>query len=184
MRWLSFGRTNALWMLLSRSAVFAMIVSIAGCAGLPLPASVKGGECKVFDRPEYEVRGARRYDQNWIDGNIEAGVGGCNWARPKARPPALDAEGPAPVVIAPAKPVKKPSLWSRTKGVAARVRDRVHRPSAGSVTPLPAGPNPLAIPPGGTPATFDPPSTPVAPEPPAPAPKPRKPIDELLHPSR
>jgi hypothetical protein len=160
----------------------------AGCAGLPLPASVKGGECKVFDRPEYEVRGARRYDQNWIDGNIEAGVGGCNWARPKARPPALDAEGPAPKIIAPAKPIKKPSLWSRTKGVAARVRDRVHRPSAGSVAPLPApalppGPNPLAVPPGGTPATFDPPSTP-APELVAPAPKPRKPIDELLHPSR
>jgi hypothetical protein len=153
-----------------------MIVVIAGCAGTNLPGSVKGGECRVFERPEYSVRGAKRYDQNWIDGNIEAGVGGCGWARPKARPPALDAEGPAPRVSVPAKPVIKPSLWSRTKGVAARARDRVRRPSAGSVTPLPA-PAPLAVPPAEeTPATFDPPVAPVL--------KPKRPaVDELLSPA-
>jgi hypothetical protein len=163
-----------------------MTVLLASCAGVPLPASVKGGECRVFERPEYEVKGSKQYDQDWIDGNIEAGVGGCNWERPKARPAEIDAGAKvaqaAPAVPAPAP--RRSGIWQRTK---ERVKKIVPRRSApGVVTPVAAAPapapapNPLAAPIDGTPATFDPPPTP-APEPPKPK---RKPIDELLQPSK
>lgn len=54
------------------------------------PASVLGGECKIFEAPRYVVLGKRAYDQNWINDQVEAGVGGCNWQRPKARPASID----------------------------------------------------------------------------------------------
>jgi hypothetical protein len=58
---------------------------MAACGTLR-PASVGGGECRVFERPEYAVLGQTRYDQNWIDSNTEAGVAACGWQRPKPRP--------------------------------------------------------------------------------------------------
>lgn len=63
---------------------------LAGC-GNPQIGSVAGGECKVFERPAYAVRGLRTYDQNWIDSQVEGGVGGCGWARPRPRPASIDA---------------------------------------------------------------------------------------------
>ncbi len=66
----------------------ALALTMAACGTLR-PASVGGGECRVFERPEYAVLGQTRYDQNWIDSNTEAGVAACGWQRPKPRPQAL-----------------------------------------------------------------------------------------------
>src|SRR4051794_15671112 len=63
---------------------------LAGCASRG-PASIAGGECKIFEAPQYEVRGKRAYDQDWIDSQVEGGVGGCHWTRPKPRPASLEA---------------------------------------------------------------------------------------------
>lgn len=128
-----------------------MTVALAGCAGVKLPASVKGGECRIFEAPPYEVLGKTTYDQDYIDGNVEAGVGGCGWKRPAARPPGLDAKTNKPAPHKAAK--KKPGFFARIK---ARVTGK-------SVAPVPyiAGPPP-----------------PVAE--PTPAPVPRDPVYELL----
>lgn len=91
---------------------------LAAC-GTNRPASVLGGECRIFERPDYEVQGKRKYDQDWIDSNIEGGVGGCGWKRPAQRPSALD----APAVQKPvAKAKKKP-------GLIKRIKDRFTAPS-------------------------------------------------------
>lgn len=63
------------------------VVAACGQSG---PASIAGGECKIFEPPQYEVRGARAYDQDWIDSQIEGGVGGCHWRGPAPRPATLD----------------------------------------------------------------------------------------------
>ncbi|WP_375414609.1 hypothetical protein [uncultured Bradyrhizobium sp.] len=126
---------------------------LAGCQTTG-PASVKGGECRIFERPEYAIRGKRQYDQDWIDGNIEAGVGGCGWKRPKARPASFDA-APGQKVVA---LVKK-------RSVIRRIKDRVVAPFTAPVAPVVATPPPPAA---------SSPSTPPAP--------PRDAVDELLHP--
>lgn len=133
---------------------------LAGCVTTG-PASVKGGECRVFERPQYAVKGLRPYDQDWIDGNIEAGIGGCGWKRPVARPASLD---PAPGPRAKA-PVKKRSFIKR-------VKDSVVAPFT-KVDPVIETPQP-------PPVVVTAPS-PSAPERPVP---PRDPVDELLHPSK
>src|SRR5687768_4044296 len=86
---------------LARHGTLALV--LGGCA-FKGPASVQGGECRIFARPEYAVAGRTSYDQDWIDGNVEAGVGGCGWKRPAARPPGLDAKTNKP---APHKAAKK-----------------------------------------------------------------------------
>lgn len=132
---------------------------LAGCAAKG-PASVAGGECRIFERPQYEVRGKRPYDQDWIDSQIEGGVGGCRWQRPAKRPASLDAAPAArPAVAAP----------KRKPGLVKRIRDRILPPAA-------AAPSPPAFP--AVAAPIEP-----VPPPPAPAPpKPRAPVDELLDP--
>lgn len=95
-------------------AALFLTVALAGCAGTKLPASVAGGECRIFEAPRYEVRGKTTYDQDYIDGNVEAGVGGCGWKRPAARPPGLD-EDPKTEKPAVHKLKKKPSFLSRVK---------------------------------------------------------------------
>ncbi|MGZ5988118.1 MAG: hypothetical protein ACXWLZ_03600 [Rhizomicrobium sp.] len=72
-----------------------------------------GGVCDAFERPAYQVLGKTPYDQEWVDKTTEAGVAGCKWQRPEARPAALD----APAAVAPAKPAppKKLTVWSRVK---------------------------------------------------------------------
>src|SRR6185312_2156380 len=90
---------------LSIAALF-LTVALAGCAGIKPPASVPKGECRVFEPPPDEVLGKTAYDQDYIDGNVEAGVGGCGWRRPAARPPGLDAKTNKPAAHKAAK--KKP----------------------------------------------------------------------------
>lgn len=109
-------------------------IAMLGLAGLVLagcqttgPASVKGGECRIFERPEYAVRGKRRYDQDWIDSQIEGGVGGCGWKRPSPRPASIEGR--------PEKAVAKPV---RRRSVVERIKERV----APSPAPLPA---PVAV---------------------------------------
>jgi hypothetical protein len=118
------------------------------------PASVGGGECRVFERPGYAVLGQTRYDQNWIDSNTEAGVAACGWQRPKPRPQVLGRPAGAGH-HGPAKK-KRPGLVSRIK--------RTVTPSANAHSSAPA-------------TAPTPPSVPVAP------PKPRDPVDELLEPT-
>jgi len=146
--------------LLLRSATLSLTVALAGCAGTKLPASVKGGECRVFERPAYVVLGKTQYDQDWVDGNVEAGIGGCQWQRPAPRPPELDAAPVTRQVPAAVKPKAKRKLIQR-------IRDGVWPRS---------NPAPVVVVPAVTPA---PPPVVVAAPPPPP---PRDPVMELLHP--
>lgn len=127
---------------------------LGGCASKG-PASIAGGECRIFERPEYAVRGAKTYDQDWIDSQVEGGVGGCGWKRPAARPASI--EGAAAVRRAP-PPAKKP-------GLATRLKDRIVWPK----------PEPVA---SGVPAPIVEPAKPALPPP-----APRDRVDELLRPS-
>jgi hypothetical protein len=167
-------RTRRPWRALLNFAPCCAIVALAGCAGTSLPASVTGGECRVFPRPEYAVRGKTKYDQNWVDDTVESGVGGCKWQRPAARPPALDA---APSVGRPAVaavPQKRASLMQRTFGHLRR-KVPVPRTRPGRVDPVPSEtPRPASIEPEPEPEVV------AAPPPPPP----RAPVDELLSPTQ
>jgi hypothetical protein len=123
-------------------------------------ASVSGGECKVFERPEYAIKGATTYDQRWADGNTEAGVGACGWERPKPRPPELDQrrQKAAPQAGAP-----KVSLRARVRQLIA--------PSAAAATPAPP---PASVPEEEPPAVTIVRTAPVVPPPPP------DPLDELI----
>lgn len=65
-----------------------MLLPIGACAlmlaacGTSRPASVAGGECKIFHRPVTVITGVTSMDQDWIDDTIERGVAGCGWRRP------------------------------------------------------------------------------------------------------
>lgn len=112
-------------------------VMLAGCQTTGV-GSVKGGECRIFERPDYAVRGLRRYDQDWIDSQIEGGVGGCGWARPKPRPAALDGGAPRAAI---ARPAPRRSL-------IRRIRDRVApKPAEPAAAPAPIGASPPPAPP-------------------------------------
>lgn len=142
-------------------ALVALSVAVAGCASTQ-PASVKGGECRVFERPRYSVLGRTSYDQQWIDGNVEAGVAACRWPRPEPRPERLDAQAglPAPVVVRPATRTEKiKRLFRRKPAAPAKKVDRLAVPDVPPPAPAP-----------------------VAATPPAPAAPPRSDIDELLDP--
>jgi hypothetical protein len=130
---------------------------LGGCATAPGPGSVATGECKVFEAPRYAVKGARPYDQDWIDSTVEGGVGACKWQRPAARPAELDTPPrAAKPKVATVKPKKNP-LW---------VRMLHWRKSAPPAAPTEASPTLTVLPA----------------EPDAPAP--RSAIDELLSPVR
>jgi hypothetical protein len=120
--------------MIARLMVLLMIAPLLGGCLKSLGGTLAGGECKIFERPPYEVRGARPYDQNWIDSQIEGGVGGCGWSRPASRPAQLEAGA---VIRAPARP-----------SLAQRIRARLH--AAAKVAPQPA---PIAA----APAPADPP---------------------------
>jgi hypothetical protein len=127
---------------------------LAGCASKG-PASVMGGECRIFERPEYAVRGKKPYDQDWIDSQVEGGVGGCNWKRPAARPASID--GPADV--------RQPPAPTKKRGIIRRIKDRVTGKTP-AIEPVPY------LPP-----------VPVAQPAPPPPPPPRDRVDELLRPT-
>jgi hypothetical protein len=98
--------TVSAWSALTNCAVLGVLaVTLIGCGTQP-KGSVLGGDCKAFEPPTYVVKGKAQYDQDWIDGNVEAGIGACNWSRPAARPPELDTPvvgRRAPVIVAPPK---------------------------------------------------------------------------------
>lgn len=54
---------------------------LAGCAG-SMPASVQGGECKIFNDPGFAVQGKRLKDKQWIGAVQEKGIAVCKWKRP------------------------------------------------------------------------------------------------------
>ncbi len=58
----------------------AFLLSAAGCAG-DMPASVSGGECRVFVPPQAKICGLTLSDQKWIDENVESGIASCGWER-------------------------------------------------------------------------------------------------------
>ncbi len=144
-------------MILRLCAILLAALSLVGCQ---TTGSSVAGSCKVFERPPYAVLGKTAYDQNVADNFIESGVAGCNWKRPAARPASLDV---APGRKAMPAPVKRRSFVNR-------IRDRILPPKV--EPPAPAEVMPAA------PVVAAP--EPVAPPPPAP----RRPIDELLRPSR
>lgn len=58
---------------------FGLLAS--GCASNS-PASVMGGDCKVFHDPGFAVRGKRLKDSQWIGRTQETGIEVCGWKRP------------------------------------------------------------------------------------------------------
>lgn len=123
--------------MIARTSLIALLaLPLAGCFEATR-GTIAGGECKVFERPPYVVLGKRQYDQDWIDSQVEGGVGGCGWKRPAARPAELDAK-PAPKKAAP--PVKKKI------GVIRRVKDRIWPSAAAPVLPTPEPPAVVAPP--------------------------------------
>lgn len=139
-------------------ALALLALFLAGC-GHSGPRSIAGGECRIFEAPKYEVRGHRAYDQDWIDSQVEGGVGGCHWNRPAPRPASIDAGAAA------APGAAKPA---RRRGIIARIRDRV----------LPAR---SQFPASAPPIEPAPAIAPPAPPQPAPAP-PRSALERLLQP--
>ena len=115
----------------------ALALTVAACGTLR-PASVVGGECRVFERPEYAVFGRTRYDQNWIDSNTEAGVAACGWQRPKPRPQGLD-KATGGKQLAPTKK-KPPGFISRIKRAVAPSGTAQAPPPVPEQQPVPAAP--------------------------------------------
>lgn len=64
--------------------IAALIVAsvLAGCVG-QRPASIGGGECRIFDDPDFAVQGKRLKDKQWIGKTQETGIEVCGWKRPK-----------------------------------------------------------------------------------------------------
>jgi hypothetical protein len=66
-----------------------------------------GGACSAFPRPQYQVKGQTVFDQRWADETTEAGVAGCGWKRPQARPASLMPVKPSPVLPSPKATFKR-----------------------------------------------------------------------------
>src|SRR6185369_14125323 len=102
---------------MSALVVMGSGILLAACAGPNSLQTFAGGSCQAFPRPEYQIKGKTKFDQIWADRVTEAGVAGCHWQRPKARPVSWDAT----VVIKPTPvapevvTVTKPSWLSKLK---------------------------------------------------------------------
>jgi hypothetical protein len=141
--------------MISRFAILAALaIPLCGCE--TIKGSIAGGECHVFERPEYAVKGKTQYDQNVADNFVESGVGGCNWRRPAARPASLEATS-----------TRKPVAAAKKRNLFGRIKDRAAHPFTSRVAPVVASP---PVPDLVLPPMIEPP------------PKPRDPVDELLHP--
>jgi len=95
-----------------KNLLVLMVLSfvVSGCAGVS-PASIAGGECKVFKDPGFAVRGKRLKDDQWIGKTQESGIEVCGWKRPTARPP--DAR---PAVAAPTPTISPEPAQPTTTG--------------------------------------------------------------------
>lgn len=99
-----------------------MFIALGACQHSPAPASVAGGECKIFADPGFRVLGATADDQTWINKTQETGIRSCGWQRPPKRailkealaPPALVTEPPAAVQVEPAPPQRWYRKWLGT----------------------------------------------------------------------
>lgn len=100
---------------MSRRAIAISLLALPLAACNEAPATV-AALCKVVSSPEFAVRGATAYDQRWVDRTTEALVAGCKQARPKARPPSMDAQ---PKVVEKKPPPKKPTMWQRLRKTPA-----------------------------------------------------------------
>lgn len=143
---------------MKRAFWLVLIAPLLGACVTDGTGSVANGECRVFERPPYAVRGKTQYDQDVADDFVESGVAGCKWARPAPRPPEMDAPKPVRAV---AKPVKKRTLIQRVKA-------KLTWPRVGVATPIGLS-NPEMVKPELI-------KEPVA----EPAPPPRSDVDELL----
>lgn len=63
--------------------LFLALLLLGGCASVR-PASVEGGECKIFHDPGFAVRGKRLKDSQWIGRTQETGIQVCGWSRPRS----------------------------------------------------------------------------------------------------
>jgi hypothetical protein len=84
------------------ASLFAL--SLAACQHSPAPASVAGGECKIFADPGFRVLGATADDQSWINRTQETGIRSCGWQRPPKRQALPIEEPPAAKIVEPAPP--------------------------------------------------------------------------------
>jgi hypothetical protein len=74
-----------------------------------------------MERPPHVILGKTQTDQDWIDGEVEAGVAACGFPRPGPRPASLDAPPATRQVAAPPPPPKR-------RGIIKRIRDRIGPP--------------------------------------------------------
>ena len=79
----SHRRTSRLWMQSKRLVGVLLIAAPVAACGAARPASVSGGECRIFRAPTQAVKGADTYTEYWLDDTVEAGVVGCGWKRQK-----------------------------------------------------------------------------------------------------
>jgi hypothetical protein len=134
--------------------ISAVGLLLTGCQSGKMLTSIPSGEAKVFEAPPYAVRGVTKYDQGWIDSQVEGGVAAFGWPRPAARPASLDKH-----------PAVRPAPAPKKRGIIKRIKDRVT-----GKTPA-IEPVPYLVPP--VPA--------VEPQPAPPPPRDR--VDELLRPT-
>lgn len=90
----------------------------AGCATSGNFATLSSGACSAFPPPQYQIKGQTSYDQKWADETTEAGVAGCSWHRPKARPPSLK----APIAALP-----PPKATFRQRWLTLHFRERAQK---------------------------------------------------------
>lgn len=64
------------------ATIMVMAAFLSGCAG-KMPASILGGECRVFTDPGFAVRGQRPKDNRWLGATQEKGIEVCGWKRPQ-----------------------------------------------------------------------------------------------------
>lgn len=80
---------------------------LTGCANKDASFITTAALCQKLPKPEFQIRGATPYDQNFADETTEVLVAGCGADRPKPRPPEMER------VAAVAPPVKKPAPAKR-----------------------------------------------------------------------
>ena len=126
-----------------------MARSSQGAPEITYHALLQAANAEFSSLRNTQIAGRTSYDQDWIDGNVEAGVGGCGWKRPAARPPGLDARNADKRAVHKA-PKKKPgflarvkrALWGSRSSRSKKKKKKKH-PLAVEPTPAPAPRDPV-----------------------------------------